>query len=144
MNGQVVVAIPSVAPGGLEAACSDHFGHCDCFTLVVTDPEGGVSVNVVPNRHGKGCGSVVNQLRDAGADVIMVRGIGSRPLAGFRQVGIKVFQGAGTMVGDIVESYRTGSAVAIDERSSCQGGGGGGHGHRHGHGHGQGHCGSQN
>ena len=143
MNEKVLVAIPSMAPGGMEAACSDHFGHCDFFTLVMTEPEGTARVDVVPNRHGEGCGSVVKQLRDAGADVIMVKGIGSRPLVAFQQVGIKVFQGAGTLVGDVVESYRTGSAVAIDERSSCQGGGGGGHRHRHEHGHGHGHCGSQ-
>lgn len=138
MNGQVRVAVPSVAPGGLEAACSDHFGHCDCFTLVVTDPGGTVEVNVVPNRHGMGCNSVVNQLRDVEADVIMVKGIGLRPLMGFRQVGIKVFQSAGASVGDVVESFRTGNAVFVEERHSCQGGSG-----AHLHGHGQGHCGSQ-
>ena len=138
MNTQVKVAIPSVAPGGLEATCSDHFGHCDCFTLVVTDESGTVDVNVVPNRHGMGCNSVVDQLRDAGADVIMVRGIGRRPLVGFQQAGIKVFQAAGTMVGDVVDSYRTGSAIIVEERNSCGGGGSQGHGHRHG----QGHCGS--
>ena len=132
MNGQVKVAIPSVAPGGLDAACSDHFGHCDCFTLVVADEGGTVGVDVVPNMHGTGCNSVVDQLRDAGADVIMVRGIGRRPLMGFQQVGIKVFQGAGVRVGDVVESFYTGSAIAVDERSSCGGGGGGGGGHRHG------------
>jgi len=136
MNGQVKVAVPSVAPGGLEAACSDHFGHCDCFTLVGTDPKGTVEVDVVPNRHGNGCNSVVDQLRDVGADVIMVKGIGRRPLMGFQQVGIKVFQGAGTLVGDVVDSYYTGSAVFVDERSSCQGGGGV-------HGQGHGHCGPQ-
>lgn len=119
MNGQVKVAVPSVAPGGLGAACSDHFGRCDFFTLVVTDETGTVGVDVVPNRHGEGCDSVVDQLRDAGADVIMVRGIGRRPLMGFQQVGIKVFQGVGAMVGEVVESYRTGSAIVVDERSSC-------------------------
>ena len=146
MNGQVKVAVPSVAPGGLEAACSDHFGHCDCFTLVVSDGRGSVGVEVVPNMHGTGCNSVVNQLRNVGADVIMVRGIGQRPLMGFQQVGIKVFQGVGTLVGDVVASYHSGSAVSVDERNSCQGGGGG---HRHegggggGGGHRRGHCGSR-
>jgi len=132
MNGQVKVAVPSVAPGGLEAACSDHFGHCDCFTLVMTDPGGTVRTDVVPNRHGKGCNSVVSQLRDAEADVIMVKGIGQRPLAGFRQAGIRVFQGAGASVGDVVESFRAGSAVLVEDSASCQGGRAV---HRHGHGH---------
>ena len=143
MNGQVKVAIPSVAPGGLDAACSDHFGHCDCFTLVVADEKGTVGVDVVPNRHGKGCNSVVNQLREVGADVIMVKGIGLRPLMGFQQVGIKVFQGAGVRVSDVVESFYTGSAIAVDERSSCGGGEGRGGGGGLGGGNRHGQCGSR-
>lgn len=134
MNERVKVAIPSVAPGGLAAACSDHFGHCDCFTLVAVDEKGQVEVDVVPNSHGSGCGSVVGQLRDEEVDAIMVRGIGLRPLMGFQQAGIKVFQGAGASVGDVVETYRKGRAIVVDERSSCQGGGG-----RHKHGQ----CGSR-
>jgi len=130
MNAQVRVAIPSVAPGGLEVACSDHFGHCDCFTLVVSDETGTVRVDVVPNRHGMGCDSVVNQLRDEEVDVIMVKGIGRRPLLGFQEAGIKVFQGAGTLVGDVIESYRKGSAIVVEERNACHGGGGS-HGHAH-------------
>ena len=29
-----LLAIPSMAPGGLDASVSAHFGHCDAFTLV--------------------------------------------------------------------------------------------------------------
>lgn len=132
MNTQIRIVIPSVAPGGLEAACSDHFGHCDCFTLVTTEGKDTVGVDVFANGHGEGCGSLVHQLRDAGTDVIIVKGIGQRPLMRFQEVGIKVFQGAGSTVGDVVASYCSGSAIVVDERSSCQGGGGN---HRHGHGH---------
>lgn len=131
MNTQIRIVIPSMAPGGLEADCSEHFGHCDCFTLVTTEGKDTVGVNVFANGHGDGCGSLVNQLRDAGTDVIMVKGIGRRPLMGFRDVGIEVFQGAGTTVGDVVASYCSGSANLVDEKSSCQGGS---ENHRHGHG----------
>lgn len=33
------IAIPSNSPGGLEADRSDHFGHCDVFTIVDLDAE---------------------------------------------------------------------------------------------------------
>ena len=28
------IAVPTDAPGGLDGKRSDHFGHCDVFTLV--------------------------------------------------------------------------------------------------------------
>jgi predicted Fe-Mo cluster-binding NifX family protein len=133
MNKQIRIVVPSVAPGGLEAACSDHFGHCDCFTLVTTEGKDTVGIDVVPNGHGEGCGSLVSQLRETGTDLIMVKGIGRRPLMSFREAGIQVLKGAGATVGEVIESYTTGGAIVVDERSSCQGGSGShGHGHRHG------------
>lgn len=129
MNAQIKVAVPSVAPGGLEAICSDHFGHCDCFTMITTDDTGASEVKIVPNQHGGGCGSVVSQLHDEGVDVVMVRGIGRRPLMGFQQAGIGVYQGTGMLVSDVIDSFRSNSALVVDEKVACQGGGGN---HRHG------------
>lgn len=33
MDKAILVAVPSDAPGGLDAAPSGHFGHCDAYTL---------------------------------------------------------------------------------------------------------------
>ena len=59
---RTLVAIPSDQPGGLFAQVSQHFGHCDLYTLVeITNGE--VSkVSTLPNmphEHG-GCMAPVN------------------------------------------------------------------------------------
>ena len=35
----MLIAVPSEAPGGLEATISAHFGHCHAFTMVNVDGE---------------------------------------------------------------------------------------------------------
>ena len=37
MEQRMIVAVPSNAPGGLDAEMSGHFGHCDVFTLITLD-----------------------------------------------------------------------------------------------------------
>lgn len=118
------VAIPSTWPGGLESSRSSHFGHCDCFTLVDVDEKSVVGVRVVPNvPHQQGsCLAPVQLLRDNDAQAIIVHGIGMRPLLGFRQAGIQVFQGAGTGVGEAVQAFLSGEIAAMDESMACGGG----------------------
>ena len=50
------IAIPTNNPGGMEATRSEHFGHCDVFTLVEVDAENNISsVETLPvPEHGTG------------------------------------------------------------------------------------------
>ncbi len=125
MMNQSVLAIPSMAPGGLEAARSGHFGRCDVFTMIHLE-DGAVSqCRVVSNvEHSEGgCLVPVNLLQKEGATSIVVGGIGMRPLMGFKSVGIDVLVGAGDTVGDVVELYLKGEVRPISENDVC-----GGHG----------------
>lgn len=47
----VKIAIPSDQPGGLEARVSEHFGHCDLYTIVEVDADGIKYVILWPTRH---------------------------------------------------------------------------------------------
>jgi predicted Fe-Mo cluster-binding NifX family protein len=60
------LAVPSNNPGGLEAGRSDHFGHCDLFTLVDIRDNKIVEVETVSNQeHGAGgCMVPVQFLKD--------------------------------------------------------------------------------
>jgi len=118
------IAVPSMWPGGLEAARSMHFGHCDCFTLVDLGEDGIAGVSVVPNvphQHG-GCLAPVQVLLENDAQAIVVHGIGMRPLEGFRQAGIQVFQGEGSGVKEVIEAFLASEIVTMDESRACGGG----------------------
>ena len=118
------IAVPSMWPGGLEAARSMHFGHCDCFTLVDLEEDGIAGVRVVPNvphQHG-GCLAPVQVLLEHEAQAIVVHGIGMRPLEGFQQAGILVYQGEGAGVKDVIEAFLAREIIAMDESRVCGGG----------------------
>lgn len=90
-NGRI--AIPSNGQGGLNGTRSDHFGHCDVFTLI--DVENGEikDISVLRNQeHGQGgCMVPVNRLSENRVNALIVGGIGMRPLMGFKQAGIHVY-----------------------------------------------------
>ncbi len=88
------IAIPTNNPGGLDAERSDHFGHCDVFTVVDLDEKNEVN-NVTTVQNGDhqagGCMVPVKTLQDAGAEAIIVGGMGARPMRGFADAGIAVY-----------------------------------------------------
>jgi predicted Fe-Mo cluster-binding NifX family protein len=121
------IAIPSMAPGGLDAQRSGHFGHCDVFTLV--DVEGGEikAVTTVPNQEHVqgGCMVPVNFLAQQQVNALVVGGIGMRPLMGFQQVGIDVYYDATRPeIRPVVEDLIAGRLPVIGEEQVCGGGGG--------------------
>jgi len=129
------IAIPSNAPGGLSATRSDHFGHCELFTLVDIRDGAITSIDTVANvPHGAGgCMAPVGLLKDRGVDAIVVGGMGARPLAGFAGVGLPVYfadQHAFSGVQAAVDGFLRREFQAMHPDQTCQG-----HGNCHGHGH---------
>lgn len=122
----IVVAVPSTHPGGLESALGAHFGHCDLYTLV--DVVEGQVQNVrtlpnVPHQQG-GCMAPVNHLAQNGVHVLIAGGMGMRPLMGFNQVGIDVLYGAGAQtVGEAVNAFLSGGLQQFTTEFTCGGGG---------------------
>jgi len=134
----MLVAVPSEAPGGLEAKISEHFGHCPAFTLVQIDDGKVGEVTVLDNQsHDEGgCMAPVTLLEEKAVDALVAGGMGGRPLAGFQKVGITVYssEDAGT-VGEAVQLVADGKAREFDPTQTCGGGGGCGHDHGHEHHH---------
>ena len=116
------VAIPSEAPGGLEALRSGHFGRCRCFTMVdIVDGEIG-EVQVLTNApHVEGgCMAPVLVLAEHNVNAIVVDGIGGRPLMGFNQVGIAVHAGVGDDVQTTVQAFIAGGLPVVGFEGACQ------------------------
>ena len=118
------VAVPSEAPGGLEALRSGHFGHCTHFTLVrIADGQIAAIeiVDNVPHMEG-GCLQPVMLLAGCGANDLIVAGMGGRPLAGFNEVGIDVyFDSERPLVGDVVEAFLAGELALMSPGMVCGG-----------------------
>ncbi len=88
------IAIPTNSPGGLDADRSEHFGHCDIFTMVDIDEKKEIiDVSIIKNgdHEAGGCMVPVKILQDAGAEAIIVGGMGARPMRGFTDAGIAVY-----------------------------------------------------
>ncbi|MCE5204159.1 MAG: NifB/NifX family molybdenum-iron cluster-binding protein [Coriobacteriales bacterium] len=132
MSDRTIIAIPSVAPGGLTDARSAHFGQADGFTVVTIENGAIAESRFLPNdghAHG-GCLSPVQLLTSAGTDAIIVSGIGGRPLAGFIEAGVSVYQdGVSATVGESVSAFLAGTLPEFGPVSAC---GCGGHDHDHG------------
>ena len=126
-----IIAIPSLDPGGLNAALSEHFGHSDYFTLVTlenSEIKDTKTIPGIPHEQG-GCMAPVQYLAQNGVHIMIAGGMGFRPLMGFQQVGIKVFHcGQARTIKDAVEAFATGQLQEFGQQHTC---GGAGHGHHH-------------
>ena len=124
MSERMLLAIPSLGEGGLEAERSGHFGHCDCFTLVdVVDGEiADVRVVANPPHEEGGCLRPVNLLASHGVNALIAGGMGARPLAGFNEAGISVyFENQTPGIGDAVSLVLSGAVETMDARHVCGG-----------------------
>jgi predicted Fe-Mo cluster-binding NifX family protein len=123
------VAIPTDRPGGLDAVRSDHFGHCEIFTVVDLDEHNVVTaVETVANgsHEAGGCLVPVKILHDAGVDAIVVGGMGARPMQGFAEVGIKVYfanRDAVPSVGAVIDHLAAKQLPVMHANQVCQGSG---------------------
>lgn len=124
-NGRI--AVPSVGSGGLDGQRSQHFGHCDAFTLVDVKNGAISNVTVVSNQEHQagGCMIPVIALSDLKVNALVVGGIGPRPLMGFSEVGIDVYHDAiRPEIRPVVEDLIAGNLPIISMDQTCGGGGG--------------------
>lgn len=121
-----LVALPSNAPGGMDAGLGAHFGHCDLYTLVEVEDGEIKSSKVVPNvpHQQGGCMAPVQYLAGQGVKMLIAGGMGMRPLMGFNQVGIDVYFGGNTTtVSEAVQALLQGSLPRFTQQFTCGGGG---------------------
>lgn len=123
------IAIPTNNPGGLEAARSEHFGHCDVFTVVSLSPEKNIDgIDTIANygHEAGGCMVPVKILQDADVQAIVVGGMGARPMQGFAQVGIDVYFAGSEAAGDVqsvIKLFVEGLLPRMHPTQVCKGSG---------------------
>ncbi|MBQ4567448.1 MAG: DUF134 domain-containing protein [Desulfovibrio sp.] len=125
MSESILVAVPSEAPGGLEAAPSAHFGHCAAYTLARVENGAVSEVRVLPNsghEHGN-CLQPVQELAAQGVKALLAGGMGMRPLNAMQAAGITVYYSTGHMnVGAALQAYCEGKLQPFGTDQLCKGG----------------------
>jgi predicted Fe-Mo cluster-binding NifX family protein len=122
------IAVPTNSPGGLAASRSDHFGHCELFTLIDVESGRVAGVDTLANvEHGAGgCMAPVKLLKERNVDALVVGGMGMRPLQGFSEVGIAVYFASREQYLDVqavVEGFLENRLARMQPQQACKGGG---------------------
>ncbi|MCI5120037.1 MAG: dinitrogenase iron-molybdenum cofactor biosynthesis protein [Candidatus Electrothrix sp. AUS4] len=128
MSSSLFLAVPSNTPGGLDAEISEHFGHCDLFTLINIQEGKVASVDTVANvEHGAGgCLEPVQLLKDQGVQAIVVGGMGARPMQAFADVNINVYfaeKKSLKKVREAVDGIVQGNFPVMRAEQTCKGAG---------------------
>jgi len=128
MSSSLFLAVPSNTPGGLDAEISEHFGHCELFTLINIQEGKVASVDTVPNvEHGAGgCMEPVQLLKDQGVQAIVVGGMGARPMQALADVNIDVYfaeKNSLKKVQEAVDGLVQGNFPVMRADQTCKGAG---------------------
>jgi len=113
------VAVPTSMIGGLAAQPSPHFGRSPYFTVVEFSGAEAERVVLLENPPHGDCQDPVALLQAHGVSVLIVNGIGMRPLAACQRTRIRVLVGRGRTVGDFVAGFKAGNLPDISERDTC-------------------------
>ncbi len=124
MSERIVIAVPTLGKGGLEAERGAHFGQSPSFTLVEVVDGAIVTATVLengPHVHGS-CGSIVDRLAEAGAGAVIAVGMGGGPRAGFAAANIPVyFDDVSPSPRIAVEAYLGGGRDVFGDEHVCRG-----------------------
>ena len=139
----LLVAVPSVAPGGLEAAIAPHFGRCTCFTIVRMEQRGPQQAQVVNKTPDSGCQASVGLLKGHGVQVLLCQHVGLQPFNACRENGILVLTTAAPTVAEALSAYTQQALLPLTEQGACNAHSGWNRHHmaQEHFGHGQGNCG---
>ncbi len=116
------VVIPTSTPDGLMAKRGAHFGKAPFYVIVDIEDGEIKDVDFVqnPGHAGGACGNAVMNIKNLGADALIVAGIGARPLMGFKELGIKVyFDNVSTTVKETIEKFLKGEIEEIKPENTC-------------------------
>jgi predicted Fe-Mo cluster-binding NifX family protein len=113
------VAVPTAGAGGLAARISPHFGRSSGFVIVELMGDRPGRVMMLEGAGALSCDQPVALLKEQGVDVVVVHGIGQRPLSACCAAGIAVYRGAGESVGQQLECLTAGTAKRLSDLSPC-------------------------
>ncbi|WP_181685201.1 NifB/NifX family molybdenum-iron cluster-binding protein [Halorhabdus salina] len=133
----MLVCIPSLDDGSLDAPVSQHFGRAPGYTIYDTEADAAEAIDNDSDHNG-GRRSPPQFIAQTGADVLLTGNLGRKAIERFDQMDIDVYCGAEGTVREAIDQFDAG---ALDEATPASGCSGHDHDDGHGHGHGDGHDG---
>jgi len=117
----VRIVIPTNTPDGLMAKRGAHFGKAPFYVIVDVEDKEIKEVDFTPNpgHSGGACGNAVMNIKNLGADILIVSGIGPNPLMRFKKEGIKVYFDDSVTVEESVKKLIDGKLQELDVNSAC-------------------------
>ena len=108
-----------IAVSTKENIVSDHFGHCDAYTIFSVGEKGKiVNTEILPSIEGCGCKSnIAGILKDSGVNVLLTGNMGAGAYNHLTNVGIRVYRGCSGEVLKLAEDYIQGKI--IDNGQGC-------------------------
>jgi len=116
------IAIPSMSDSGLESDVCAHFGSCQYFTIVDVQDKDIMGIKAISNGSPDGehnCAAPSIILESHNIEIVLVSGIGGRPLMSLTEKKIKVFAGAAGKVSDAVQDYNNGLLQELSTNGTC-------------------------
>lgn len=113
------VAVPSAAPGGLEAKVAQHFGRCTCFTIARMDnglPEQAATVEKAAQS---GCHAAVSLLKAHGVTVLLCKHLGWQPLNACRENGILILESSQATVREALAAFAASVLHPLNDQAVC-------------------------
>jgi predicted Fe-Mo cluster-binding NifX family protein len=102
-----------------ETIVSDHFGHCEAYTMFSIDEKGKiVNTEILTAAGDCGCKSnIAETLRENGVKVLLTGNMGGGAYNHFCNVGIRVYRGCSGEILKLADDYIQGKI--IDNGISC-------------------------
>ncbi len=118
------IAIPSKKTETEDLSVSEHFGHCEFYTLITLEDNKITDTKSLPNiSHAEGnCLAPVQLLKDNAVNVLIAGGMGMRPLIHFNEMHIDVYHVEDlSSVQKTVNDFINNKLKRFDEKFTCQG-----------------------
>ena len=114
------VCVPTNGNRGIDEEVGQHFGMAPTYTVVDTNTN---EVTIIDNtsNHMGGSGHPPELIKNAGADIVLVGGLGGRAIMMFNELGIKVYIGAKGTVKDTIQLWKDEKLEEVSDpnQSTC-------------------------
>ena len=112
------ICIPVLTQQGMNSPLSSHFGQADHFAMYDEETKQLTFFSNAGHHHG-GKLTPAEVIQQAGAQVVLCGGLGTKAVQLFQHAGIRVFNQASGTVADVLAAYQAGKLPEATDATAC-------------------------